>query len=178
MNSENPFINVAPGCRTRHLFGGVFYHCDGNILCSPPSILPSETHTTVLRFNPNWRPADPSQDTQEEEKEFCVLILLEEERSRIMRPLKNINRSLQLDFKNQLGHYSGRWKSNHRTAGSSRGEVRKKGFNRITDIFIMSENSIPLKGSSGLLHRTVKLWRALQISSEKFVLGLVVLSSD
>lgn len=63
-------------------------------------------------------------------------------------------------------------------SGSSRGEFRREVFNRITDIFILSENSFPLKGSSSVFYSTVKLWGALQIPSENFVLGLVVLSSE
>lgn len=67
--------------------------------------------------------------------------------------------------------------------GSSREEVGGEVFNRITDIFILSEHSLKgsssfLKGPSGSPHSTVKYQKALQIPSENSVLGLVVLSSD
>lgn len=81
--------------------GTLLYHCGGSILSSSPSILLSEIHSTVLGFNSNWRLSGQNQDTQEEEKEFCVLILKlsEVERNHIMRPWKTRRGACSLIFR-------------------------------------------------------------------------------
>jgi len=78
--------------------------------------------------------------------------------------LKNTKRSLQFEASIEL-------------AGQSTGEAGREALNRITGIFILTENCFPLKGPSGLLHSTLKSLKALQIPSENSGLGLIVLSS-
>lgn len=89
--------------------GTLLYHCGGSILSSSPSILLSEIHSTVLGFNSNWRLSGQNQDTQEEEKEILCAHskTVRGRKEPYYEALKNMKRSLQLDFQNQLGHYNG-----------------------------------------------------------------------